>query len=227
MYVPLTRDSRGIERHFATNHLGHFQLTMELLPALKKSGNARVITISSRAQQSTPLLDDWNFTDERHYTPQIGYQQSKTANVLFTVKLDELCKTAGIRAFAVHPGMIPMTNIGREQFHVAPLVRTLVDKLGLIHFPVFFQALKNGFDRSRYRYFKTIAQGAATICWAGTSPDLSGLGGFYLEDCNIARLMQAEEPDNFAGGVRPHSIDSAAAERLWQISVENTGQDYL
>ena len=61
MYLPLKRDSRGIEYHFATNHLGHYQLTMELLPALKNAKNSRVINLSSRAQQMTPLLEDWNF----------------------------------------------------------------------------------------------------------------------------------------------------------------------
>lgn len=120
MYLPLKRDSRGIEYHFATNHLGHYQLTMELLPALKNAKNSRVINLSSRAQQMTPLLEDWNFEKIENYNPQIGYQQSKTANVLFSIKLDELGKKYGIRSFAVHPGMIPMTNIGR-QIHQLPL----------------------------------------------------------------------------------------------------------
>ncbi|AYG01897.1 SDR family NAD(P)-dependent oxidoreductase [Lactococcus allomyrinae] len=226
MYVPLRRDERGIESHFATNHLGHFQLTLELLRLLKAAENARVITVSSRAQQSTPLLTDWNFTDESTYSPQIGYQQSKTANVLFTVKLDERGQKDGIRAFAVHPGMIPLTNIGREQFHIAPWLRTVADKLGLIHLPVFFQALKTGFDRSKYRYFKTIRQGAATQVWAAVSPNLADRGGIYCEDVNIARLMIDSEADNFGGGVRQHSIDPKAADRLWEISVSATGWDY-
>lgn len=226
MYVPLKRDSRGIESHFATNHLGHFQLTMELLPLLKKSGNARVITLSSRAQQSTPLLDDWNFENERSYTPQIGYQQSKTANVLFSVKLDQLGKNDGIRAFAIHPGMIPTTNIGRETFNIKPWQRNLAEKLQLIHISDFFSGLKVGFDRSKYRYLKTINQGAATAVWAATSHDLDNLGGLYLEDVNIGRLMSDDEPDNFAGGVRKHSVDLTAADRLWKISSDLTGLDY-
>ncbi|QDK70997.1 SDR family NAD(P)-dependent oxidoreductase [Lactococcus protaetiae] len=226
MYVPLQRDERGIESHFATNHLGHFQLTMELLPLLKAAGNARVITVSSRAQQSTGLLADWNFTDESTYSPQIGYQQSKTANVLFSVKLDALGQKDGIRAFAVHPGMVLMTNIGREQFHVAPWQRTIADKFGFIHIPVFFQGLKAGFDRSKYRYFKTTRQGAATQVWAAVSPDLTDKGGLYCEDVNIARLMADSEADNFGGGVRQHSIDLKAADRLWEISVSSTGLDY-
>ena len=226
MYVPLSRDARGIERHFATNHLGHFQLTLELLPALKKAKNARVITLSSRAQQTTPLLADWNFSESRTYTPQIGYQQSKTANVLFSRQLDLLGKSDGIRAFSVHPGMIPTTNIGREQFHIAPFVRKITESLQLIRLSDWYRGVKVGFNRSHYRYLKTIAQGAATPLWAATSPDLDNLGGLYLEDCNIARVMTDTEPDNFAGGVRLHSLSKSDAERLWEISVAKTGIDY-
>ena len=226
MYLPLKRDSRGIEYHFATNHLGHYQLTMELLPALKNAKNSRVINLSSRAQQMTPLLEDWNFEKIENYNPQIGYQQSKTANVLFSIKLDELGKKYGIRSFAVHPGMIPMTNIGRQNSPITPWLRYLADYFKLIHIPVFFNALKSGFDRSKYRYLKTIAQGAATPLWASTSPDLEGKGGLYCEDLNISRLMTSEEANNFSGGLRPHAIDHNDADRLWQISKNITGLDF-
>jgi NAD(P)-dependent dehydrogenase (short-subunit alcohol dehydrogenase family) len=47
MATPLTRDERGYELQFATNHLGHFQLTARLWEALKKSRNARVVALSS------------------------------------------------------------------------------------------------------------------------------------------------------------------------------------
>ncbi|AUS70633.1 SDR family NAD(P)-dependent oxidoreductase [Lactococcus lactis] len=193
---------------------------------LKNAKNSRVINLSSRAQQMTPLLEDWNFEKIENYNPQIGYQQSKTANVLFSIKLDELGKKYGIRSFAVHPGMIPMTNIGRQNSPITPWLRYLADYFKLIHIPVFFNALKSGFDRSKYRYLKTIAQGAATPLWASTSPDLEGKGGLYCEDLNIARLMTSEEVNNFSGGLRPHAIDHNDADRLWQISKNITGLDF-
>lgn len=65
MAPPLMRDNRGYESQFATNHLGHFQLTARLWPALKKAGNARVIAVSSRAQR----LGGVNFED-----PNFGKQ---------------------------------------------------------------------------------------------------------------------------------------------------------
>src|SRR5882672_4158433 len=48
MATPLVRDGRGFESQFATNHLGHFQLTARLWPALRKAKGARVVSLSSR-----------------------------------------------------------------------------------------------------------------------------------------------------------------------------------
>ena len=50
--------------------------------------------------------------------------------------------------------MIPMTNIGRQNSPITPWLRYLADYFKLIHIPVFFNALKSGFDRSKYRYLK-------------------------------------------------------------------------
>lgn len=51
--------------------------------------------------------------------------------------------------------MIPMTNIGRQNSPITPWLRYLADYFKLIHIPVFFNTLKSGFDRSKYRYLKT------------------------------------------------------------------------
>lgn len=113
------------------------------------------------------------------------------------------------------------------KIHLLPLGSGyLADYFKLIHIPVFFNALKSGFDRSKYRYLKTIAQGAETPLWASTSPDLEGKCGLYCEDLNIARLMTSEEANNFSGGLRPHAVDHNDADRLWQISKNITGLDF-
>ena len=67
--------------------------------------------------------------------------------------------------------------------------------------------------------FKTPPQGAATQVWAATSPQLDGLGGLYLEDCDIA------EPATEGGatGVKDWAIDPEQAARLWEFSAELTG----
>ncbi|WP_025706943.1 SDR family NAD(P)-dependent oxidoreductase, partial [Paenibacillus graminis] len=113
MAAPLTRDARGYESQFATNHLGHFQLTARLWPALQQAGRARVISVSSRAHRLGGVdLTDPNF-ERREYDKWKSYAQSKSANVLFAVALDGKAKAYGGRAFAVHPGLIPSSGIGR------------------------------------------------------------------------------------------------------------------
>ncbi len=87
MWVPLRYDSRGYESQLATNHLGHFQLTARLWPALKVAGNARVINVSSYGHQMAPFnFEDPNF-ENRDYETLQGYGQSKSANNLFAVEL--------------------------------------------------------------------------------------------------------------------------------------------
>src|ERR1700720_1027079 len=112
MATPLMRDERGYELQFATNHLGHFQLTARLWEALKKSRDARVVALSSRAYARGEVdVNDPNF-DKRPYDKWVAYGQSKSANSLFAVELDKRGQQHGIRAFAVHPGGI-LTDLSK------------------------------------------------------------------------------------------------------------------
>src|SRR5882757_6754170 len=114
MWVPLQRDKRGYESQLSTNHLGHFQLTAKLWPALKKAGQARVVNVSSFGHHMAPFnFEDPNFVHREYETLQ-GYGQSKTANNLFTVELDRRSKPFGVRAYAVHPGSVNGTDLGRQ-----------------------------------------------------------------------------------------------------------------
>ncbi len=104
MATPLAQDARGFESQLATNHLGHFQLTARLWPALRKANGARVVSLSSRGHARSAVdFDDPNF-ERRPYDKMIAYGQSKTANVLFAVALDARGEAHGVRAFSVHPG---------------------------------------------------------------------------------------------------------------------------
>ncbi len=107
----LVRDPRGYEQQFATNHLGHFQLTHGLLPALRKAGGARVVEVSSWGHHLSDIRwDDPHF--EQDYDGMVAYGQSKTANVLFAVELDRQWADDGIRGYSLHPGGIVSTNLG-------------------------------------------------------------------------------------------------------------------
>src|SRR5258708_29725135 len=104
MAAPLARDARGYESHFATNHLGHFQLTVRLWPALTQG--ARIISLSSRGHHRSGVDFEDTMFERRPYDKWIAYGQSKTANVLFAVGLEKRGSARGIPAFPAHPGSI-------------------------------------------------------------------------------------------------------------------------
>lgn len=202
-----TEDARGYEIQFATNHLGHFQLTRALLPALRAAGGARVVTVSSGAQRFGDLRwDDLQLT--RDYDPGVAYSQSKRANVLFTVELDRRHAADGIRAFSCHPGVVVGTTLNGAAGDPALHAMGLTDAAGT---PIIDPAAGK----------KTVQQGAATVVLGAASPLLDGLGGVYLKDCDISPLDDNPRqltPDVIPAEVVSASIDPADARRLWQIS---------
>ncbi|HSZ56320.1 MAG TPA: oxidoreductase [Tepidisphaeraceae bacterium] len=213
MATPLMRDARGYESQFSANHLGHFQLTVRLWPALRRAGRARVVSLSSRGHQRGGIdFDDPNFL-HRPYDRWQAYGQSKTANVLFAVGLDRRGEASGIRAFAVHPGGI-LTDLARhltdDELRAFGLSRT--DKPGFIPAG---RSVAEGGD------FKTLEQGAATTVWCATSPQLDAMGGVYCQDVDLAPMLPADSASNV--GVREYAIDPQAAERLGKLSEELTG----
>ncbi|MDF2963112.1 MAG: family NAD(P)-dependent oxidoreductase, partial [Paenibacillus sp.] len=198
---PVIKDSRGFDTQFATNHLGHFQLTARLWDSLIKSGNSRVITLTSISHMLGQIdFDDVNFT-KRSYNKDISYGESKTACSLFAVELDKRGKEHGIRAFAVNPGAI-----------LTGLTRHLTDE-ELAAWGV--RRGENG-EFVSPEGFKTVEQGAATSIWCAVSPLLEGKGGVYCEDCNIAAIVPADS--KLYTGVRSWAIDHSSAETLWTIS---------
>lgn len=215
MWVPLLRDQRGYESQLATNHLGHFQLTAKLWPALKKAKGARVINVSSFGHQMAPFnFDDPNFLNREYETLQ-GYGQSKTANNLFAVELDHRGKTFGVRAFSLHPGSVNGTDLGR----VAPM--RLFQQMGT------HDANGNIFPEVAAT-LKTVEQGAATSVWCATSSQLNGIGGVYCENADIAELDEGNIEHNYSDpsslrGVKPYAVNASAAQKLWTLSEEMTG----
>lgn len=215
MWVPLRRDSRGYESQLATNHLGHFQLTARVWPALKKAGSARVISVSSFGHQIAPFdFEDPNF-EQRAYETLAGYGQSKTANNLFAVELDNRARAYGIRAYSLHPGSVNDTDLGRE----APMA--LFQQMGT------HDADGKIFPEVAAK-LKTIPQGTATTVWCATSAALNDIGGVYCENADIAELDRGHiehrynEPWSLRG-VKPYSLDETNAKRLWQLSEAMTG----
>lgn len=204
MACPETRVGPGWEAQFATNHLGHFALVNRLWPAIEPGG-ARVVSVSSTGHHSSPVR--WDDVHWRHgYDKWEAYGQAKTANALFAVQLDRLGRERDVRAFSVHPGGI-LTPLQRHLQRQEMVERGWLDEDGN---PLHPEA------------FKTPQQGAATQVWAATSPQLNGMGGVYLEDCDIAEPAPA---DGSRVGVKEWATDPEQAARLWALSAELTGVD--
>lgn len=205
MASPLMRDDRGYEMQFATNHLGHFQLTARLWPLLAAGGGARVVTLSSLGHRLNGLdLDDPNW-DQRDYEKWPAYGQAKSCNALFALELDKRGEPHGVRSFAVHPGGIA-TPLQRHLTMDEQKAMGWYDDEGNVH-----------------EAFKSTEEGAATSVWCAVSPLLDGMGGVYCEDCNIAAPASEEVP---MGGVHPHVRDEDLAARLWAKSEELTGVSF-
>eukprot|EP00898_Chlorokybus_atmophyticus_P008430 jgi/Chlat1/8589/Chrsp86S09232 len=193
MACPRGETADGFEMQFGTNHLGHFLLTSLLLPTLESTAasssiETRVVNVSSEGHRFT-YREGIRFDDlkgEKYYHRWYAYGQAKLANILFTRELARRLKAEGVNVTAnsLHPGGI-RTELGRHN----PLVNTVLTTL--------------------YPLFKTIPQGAATSVYCAVSPNMRGVSGAYLYDCNVAR-----ESD--------HAKDDAMAAKLWEVSEELT-----
>ncbi|MDB6000823.1 MAG: short chain dehydrogenase family protein [Rhizobacter sp.] len=218
MACPLSRDSRGYESQFATNHLGHFQLVARLWPALIKANGARVVSVSSFGHRFSPVVFEDPHFEHRAYDRWSGYGQSKTANILFAVGLDERGKDHGVRAFSLHPGSIVSTDLKRYLSEEELRTAGVIDENGQ---PIL--------DPSRN--LKTAEQGAATSVWCATSSALTGMGGVYCENCDVSALVPQAQGNTWKlgdstrmAGVMPYAVDAEAAERLWGLSETLTGR---
>jgi NAD(P)-dependent dehydrogenase (short-subunit alcohol dehydrogenase family) len=195
----LTLSSSGHEMQFATNHLGHFALTVGLHDALSAAGSARVVSVSSSAHLRSPVVfDDIDYAF-RDYEPFGAYGQSKTANVLLAVEVTRRWAVDGITANALNPGGIAT----RLQRHLGD---------------AYIDEAKQRFRASGNR-FKSVEQGAATSVLLAASPLLYGVGGRYFENCNEAPVVHRRgEPGQ--GGVAPYALDAGNAKRLWDVSLD-------
>lgn len=182
----------GFELQFGTNHIGHFALTAQLLPLLRKSPDTRVVTVSSIAnREGTINFDD--LQSESSYVPGKAYSQSKLANLMFALELQRQSDRHGwgIVSMAAHPG-VSRTNL-------------LINGAGRWSFP--------GIMRTFLPFlFQPQAQGALPTLYAATSPEAKG-GLYYGPNKmsetrgfpTIAKMpLQAE--------------DVSVAEKLWEIS---------
>ncbi|KQW30272.1 oxidoreductase [Rhizobium sp. Root274] len=190
----LQRNAEGHEMQFATNFLGHFALTLGLRRHLARAGNARVVSVSSTGSLFGPV-----FWDDPHfhfipYNPLLAYAQSKTACILLSVGIRDRWPSDGIVSNALNPGAIA-TNLQRH----------------------------TGGLRTPEEFRKSPEQGAATSVLLAASPLVEGLSGRYFDDCQQAPLV-AQRPAGRLEGVAAYALDSANADRLWDMADRMAGE---
>jgi NAD(P)-dependent dehydrogenase (short-subunit alcohol dehydrogenase family) len=201
MWVEYGKTVDGFERHFGTNHLGHFALTGLLMSLLANTPGARVVNVSSTGHRSGTMdFDNLMFEGGNGYGRHRAYGRSKLANLLFTYELQRRFEAHGVDAMATaaHPGA-SNTNLARyvQDLWYMRLLWPLLERMT-----------------------QSAAMGALPTIRAAVDPTSKG-GNFYgpggsREMTGYPVIVQSSEA----------SHREADARRLWQVSEQLTGIHY-
>lgn len=184
MACPKSFTSDGFEMQIGTNHLGHFLLTLLLIPTLKSSAPSRIVNVSSTGHR----MSDLNRSDlmsEKSYNKIKAYAQSKLANVLFTQELARRLHGTGVTVNSCHPGVV-QTELGR---HV-----------------IKFKWIKPIYKKICAPIFKTPFEGAQTQIKLAVDPELELITGKYFSDCDIDEPSAAAKSQDNAHWLWDESI---------------------
>jgi NAD(P)-dependent dehydrogenase (short-subunit alcohol dehydrogenase family) len=195
MATPERRTTDGFELQIGTNHLGHFALTNLLLPHVTD----RVVTVSSGAHRGGSIdLDDLNWR-HRPYRRWSAYQQSKLANLLFTLELERRLSVArsSVRALAAHPGYAATNLQFRSESRVGDRLMAIGNRL----------------------FAQTDEAGARPILFAA-SQDLPGASYVGPDGLGERRGYPT------LVGRTAAASDVEMAKRLWALSEELTGVEF-
>lgn len=200
MMPPYEKTIDGFELQMGANYFGHFLLTSLLLPLLEKTGNARIVNLSSIAHRSGRIhFDDMHF--EKGYSKGKAYGQSKLAMLMFSYELAQRLKEGGYStmSIAAHPGVANTA-----------LVRYLPKFVTGVLGPVLKGLLS------------TAEEGARPQIWAALADEIES--GDYIgpDGFNEIRGQNAIKVKP-----RPHALDTNVSKRLWDVSVELTGAEYF
>ena len=212
MATPFGHTADGFETQFGTNHLGHFVLVNRIASLIRDGG--RLINVSSAGHRRSNVdLEDPNF-ERTPYEPFVAYGRSKTANILFAVAFEKRHRKSGVRAAAVHPGVVE-TELIR---HMSPSwLQNRVDEINE-------QLASAG---KPPLHWKSIPQGAATSVWAAVVAPSDEIGGRYCEDCHVGSIVPEEAPASaVTEGVRGYAVDAKTAEALWKKSEEMVAESF-
>jgi NAD(P)-dependent dehydrogenase (short-subunit alcohol dehydrogenase family) len=179
----LTED--GLEKTFALNHMSYFTVTNVLLDKLKATPGARIVSTASDAHKGAKL--DFNdLQAAKRFSGFSAYGKSKLCNILFTRELSRRLAGTGVSANCLHPGFVG-TRFGDQSG-------------GIVSWGV----------RLAKNFALTPEQGAQTIIYLASSPDVDGKSGGYYFKSKLATPTEEAQND-------------ADAKRLWDASAKIAG----
>jgi NAD(P)-dependent dehydrogenase (short-subunit alcohol dehydrogenase family) len=179
----LTED--GLEYTFALNHMSYFVVADVLRERLLASGAGRIVNTASAAHQGATLnFDDLQFA--KSFGGMRAYSCSKLCNILFTREFARRLQGTGVTANCLHPGFVA--------------TRFADEAGGLI---------------SRFAWLAKFfaispAEGAQTIIYLASSPEVANVTGKYFYKC---RSTTPSAP----------ALDDRTALALWQRSAALAG----
>jgi NAD(P)-dependent dehydrogenase (short-subunit alcohol dehydrogenase family) len=177
--------SEGLEKTFATNHMAYFVVTAVLLERLKATPGARIVSTASDAYKTARL--NFNDLQSSHGYGAFGmYGRSKLMNVLFTRQLARRLAGTGVTANCHHPGFVA-TRFGDSGS-------------GFMNFLL----------QTSKRFALSPEQGAQTMLYLASSPEVAKVSATYFYKCKPAKLMRQARND-------------ANAQRLWDVSAQLSG----
>lgn len=190
----------GFEMQFGTNYLGHYALTAQLLPLLRRAHQPRVVSLSSIAHR-TGFIQFSDLQGERFYSPWKAYNQSKLAMLMFALELQRRNDAAGwnLMSSASHPGW------ARTDLFANGPGFGLISLASQFAAPLFSQSAESG---------------ALPTLYAATSPQAEG-GGYYGPN-GLYELRGPPAPAR----IMPQARDKAAAAKLWDVSQQLTGVSF-
>jgi NAD(P)-dependent dehydrogenase (short-subunit alcohol dehydrogenase family) len=174
----------GLEMTFALNHMAYFVLTNLLLGRL--NAGSRIVTVASNAHRGARLDFD-DLQSRRSYVGFPVYSKSKLCNILFNRELARRLSGTGITANALHPGFVA-TRFGNDSGGIMRAVLKVAKPIGAI----------------------SPEEGAQTIIYLASSPEVAGVSGQYFYECKPATpTAEARNDDD--------------AKRLWDVSQQIAG----
>lgn len=203
MNTPAGKTADGFETQFGTNHLGHYLLTEQLLPALERGKPSRIVNVSScfhdvaQGREGHIDFDDLHF-ERRPYDGWRAYAQSKLANVLHARSLARRLAGQGITAASVHPGWVRSNLIRNTMptFLQDVLLKPFLRMAGMIE----------------------PWEGAQTTLHALLAPEVEGQSGAFYSQLGIYRDKAARNGGWPMRSPNPEANDDAVADRLDAVS---------